>query len=159
MADVITRPTPRNVVIAPTQRAVEITAVAERGPTGETGAAGPAGSSDLSAVASVALGGGRVVALLADGALDYADSTNPDHIRLSVGVTVGAATSGDAATVRVVGRIEDGSWSWTPLAPLFVGTNGLLTHVEPASPAFSRIVAVAVNATTIYVDPQPPIAR
>lgn len=157
MGNVIVRPTVRNVVITPSPREVLIDAVAERGPTGATGEPGPAGSSDLELVAHSAVGGGRVVVIRSDGELEYATQADPDHRWLSVGVTVGAVAGGDTATVRVRGVLEDPSWSWTPRAALFLGTNGLLTHVEPVSPSFSRIVAVAINATAILVDPQPPI--
>lgn len=157
MSGPIIRPTQRNVVVTPTTRTVEIDAVAERGPTGATGAQGPSGSTDLEIVAGSALGGGRVVVIELDGTAEYASQLDPDHRWLSVGVTVGAVAGGATAQVRVAGLLEDGTWTWTPRAPLFLGTNGLLTHVEPAAPAFSRIVAVAVNATTIHVDPQPPI--
>ena len=159
MSGPIIRPTQRNVVVTPTTRTVEIDAVAERGPTGATGAPGPAGTTDYSGVAAGPLGGGRVVVIEADGTLAYADSSDYDDIFLSVGVAVGAVAGGDTATVRVVGELEDGTWTWTPRAPLFLGSNGLLTHVEPASPAFSRIIAVAVSVTSIYINPQPPIAR
>ena len=141
MSGPIIRPTQRNVVVTPTTRTVEIDAVAERGPTGATGAPGPAGTTDYSGVAAGPLGGGRVVVIEADGTLAYADSSDYDHTFLSVG------------------ELEDGTWTWTPRAPLFLGSNGLLTHVEPASPAFSRIIAVAVSVTSIYINPQPPIAR
>lgn len=150
----IIRPTQRTVVVAPTPRQVTIEAVAERGPEGP---AGPAGTSDLELVAATSVGGGRVVVIRSDGEAEYASQADLDHRWLSVGVTVGAATAGDTVTVRSHGVLADGTWTWTPRAPLFLGVNGLLTHVEPAAPAFSRIVAVAINATSILIDPQPPI--
>lgn len=151
---VVVRPNQRNVVVQPRPRDVSITAVAERGPEGP---AGPAGSTDVELIADGPIGGGRVVAVQADGTATHASQLDPSHRWLSVGVTLGAASDGGPVQVRTGGRIDDGAWSWTPLAPLFLGDNGLLTHVEPSYPAFSRIVAVAIGATAIWVDPQPPI--
>lgn len=154
---IIVRPTERNVTVQTRPRQVSVEAVAARGPQGERGPAGPAGSTDAELVADGPIGGGRVVVVQQDGTAAYASQLNADHRWLSVGVTTGAGADGDLLSVRTHGILDDSSWTWTPRAPLFLGTNGLLTHVEPAHPAFSRIVAVAISATSILVDPQPPI--
>jgi len=106
--------------------------------------------------AGAALGGHRVVVRRA-GVVEYADRTNAAHLGLVVGITRGAVGSGETTEVQVYGPMREASWTWTADLPIFVGTNGTLTQTPPTS-GFSQQVAVAKNATDIFIDLQPPTA-
>lgn len=127
------------------------------GPEGPQGPAGPSGGASLDLIASGAIGGHRVCHIQSDGKVEYATNADPTHAFLSVGVSVNAGNDGDTISVITNGTIDEPSWSWTPQASLFLGTNGLLTQTCPSAPAFARIVANAISATLIYVNPSIPI--
>ena len=127
------------------------------GPQGPPGPQGDPGSTQFDAIAATAIGGHRVVAWRSDGQVEYADNLTPADAWASVGVTTGAASAGGTVTVQPSGLLVEPSWSWTPLIPIYVGVNGLLTQTVPTLPAFLRIIAVAVTPTALWVAPQPPV--
>jgi hypothetical protein len=112
----------------------------------------------VSKVAGTNLSGQRVVRPQADGTVVYADPGDP--VGFGAGpwwLTTGAVSSGATADLLAEGETTEPSWSWTPGARLFLGTNGALSTTPPAVPARMLQVAVAVAGTTIYFDPQVPI--
>jgi len=122
-----------------------------QGPPGDPGAAG----SVLAKTASAAIGGHRVVvASGADGVL-VADPSDITHLHRVIGITEGAAVLGDGIDVRYAGEMTEGSWNWTPDAPVYAGAAGVLTQTPPSG-AWLRIVAVAISATRIVVDLREP---
>lgn len=135
------------------------TLVADRptGPQGPAGATGAAGSV-LAKTASAAIGGHRVV--VADGAdgVLVADPTSAAHLHSVLGVTESAAVEDDAISVRFAGEMTEGSWNWTPDAPIYAGVAGVLTQTPPVGVAWLRIVAVAVSPTRIVVGLREPVA-
>jgi hypothetical protein len=137
-----------------TQQVVVALRTGPQGPQGEPGT----GVSET-AVASTALGGHRVVCFNTDGELEYASNDNAAHVHAVVGLTTGAVSSGDTATVVYQGLITEGSWSWTPQAPVFLGQNGLLTQIAPVAgvSVFRCILGVAVSATQLWISPQTPV--
>lgn len=100
------------------------------------------------------LSGRRVVRAGADGRAYYADAADPADAGRAIGITTGAAVEDDDATIRWRGSMVEPSWSWTPNAPIFVGSNGALTQEPPAATgqAFSQRVAYAATPTEIVVD-------
>lgn len=118
-------------------------------PQGMSGPPGPSGEF-LASVATEAISALRVVASTSGG-VDLVDPSILSSVSRIVGVSVHAAASGAALTVRRSGIMSDPAWSWTPGQPLFAGAAGVLTAVAPSSVAI-RQVAVAVDATTILID-------
>lgn len=100
--------------------------------------------------AGEALGGHRAVTAAG---LHATDAT----LDLVIGITSGAAAQGDLAPYVEAGAMDEGSWSWTPGGPVFVGASGVLTQTEPVG-ALKRI-GTAVTATRLAVDLQPTIYR
>lgn len=74
------------------------------------------------------------------------------------GISTGSATVGAEVRAVVAGPITEPSWSWTPLAPLYVGASGTLTATPPTTGAAQQ-VAVAISATSILVQPGPILIR
>ena len=120
---------------------------------------GPAGQTleTIERTADVALSGHRAARGTSPSGADYCDSATPSHAAAFLGVTQGAASMGATATIQRTGTLTEGSWSWTPWLPVFVGANGTLTQSAPSS-GFSLVVGVALSATSILIRPQPPIA-
>jgi hypothetical protein len=123
---------------------------------------GPAGVSggefrrDL--VVAQALGGHRVVALVASGIVDYADPSNAAHINRVLGITTGAVDVGEPAEIRLFGTMTEPGWSWTLGADLYLGVAGQMTHDLSAPGAvFLQRVATAVTATEVLIDLSEPI--
>lgn len=143
----------RHVVPAPGTGAV---AVPVPGPPGPPGPGG--GGGGVQAMAAHSLGGHRLVVPRDSGEVEYADCTDPDHVNRPVWLTTAAWPAGALVNLVAFGEVEEGSWAWTPGAPLLVGANGLPVHTLPSGAVFSRRVAEPVTPTTIWFDPAQPIA-
>ncbi|MFN0028416.1 MAG: hypothetical protein ACKV2O_14740 [Acidimicrobiales bacterium] len=150
----VSNPTIELTVGAP--GAVEIVSLGVPGPQGPPG---PAGASTFTAMAAVTVSGHRCVAWRADGQVEYASNTTPAHAWAAVGITTGAAIAGDLATVHGFGRLDEGSWSWTPLTLIYLGVGGLLTQTPPVAPAFVRVLGHAITPTSMWVSPRQPIIQ
>lgn len=72
------------------------------------------------------------------------------------GVSTQAAVAGDSVAVSMSGVVVEPSWSWQPDEPLFVGLDGLLTQAPPTN-GVAQQIAVAINDTSILVQPYSPI--
>lgn len=131
--------------------------VAAQGPVGPPGPAGLSGGAALAAIAGEALGGHRAVVLDAAGQAFYADRLTPSHFGRLAGITTGAAVLGASVTLAMSGVVIEPSWSWTPNAPVFLGSTGLLTQTLPIG-GFLQVVGMALNATTLFVNPREPLA-
>ncbi len=69
-----------------------------------------------------------------------------------VGVSVEQTAAGNVFHIVVVGLVGRASWTWTRGDPLYVsGTAGTMTQTAPATN--KQVVAVALTATLIYVNP------
>lgn len=56
------------------------------------------------------------------------------------------------------GDVTEPSWSWTPEAPVFLGSNGQLTQAPPDdSAAFTLCVGFAATTTTLVLRFEAPI--
>lgn len=117
-----------------------------RGPRGESG-----GAEEVELVAATALSGHCVVLMTDTDEAGYASASNPAHVGRVIGITTGAAAEGAAVTVRTRGPMTEGSWTWTPGAPVYCGVDGVLTHTSPSGGQWAQIVGVAASATQLWV--------
>jgi len=129
--------------------------VASQGPPGPPG---PPGGTALQYPAGTALGGHRMVVLNDLGQAVYADSSNPAHASKVLGITTGASSQGDTATIQSGGELTESSWAWTLDQPVFLGTSGLLTQTQPAT-GFSLVVGFPLSTTTLFVNIGEPLIR
>lgn len=123
---------------------------------GVQGPPGASGSGDVTAIASTPLSALRVVKVVA-GVAAYASADDVADAALITGITVTAASSGAAITVRTDGELRDNAWTWAP-GPIYCGANGVMTQTVPTA-GFIGEVARATSATTIVVDIQTPTIR
>lgn len=138
---------------------VEVTEIitdGEQGPRGIQGPAGPAGGATTVTVGSTPLSGHTVVACDAAGLLIYADSSNPAHRFAVLGLIENAYSPGDAAVVQTSFVLEHSGWTWAA-GPVFLGLGGALVQTVPGSAVFSQVVGLALSATRVLIDVQPPI--
>lgn len=106
-------------------------------------------------IAGEPLSGQRVVRLAGIGIVRTASSNDVSQVGLVLGVTSHAADQGDAVAVTVVGPLSDAAWSFAP-GPVFLGLNGALVQVPPAS-GFIQQIATATAPTDIVVERTAPI--
>lgn len=125
----------------------------EQGPAGSPGQVGGIVSEY---VASIAIGGHRVVALNASQQAIYADRSILTHANKVLGITSGAAIAGANVAVQRNGEMADPSWAWALDTPIWLSTDGLLTQTPP-SVGFSLIVAFPISAAKILIEIREPI--
>jgi len=129
----------------------------DAGVQGPPGPQGPAGGTAITAPAAQALGGHRAVVLNASGAADYADCTTPAHMGRFAGITAGAASAGQPVTIINAGPLTEPTWAWTPDAPVYLASSGLISQTPPAT-GFLQIIGMTLSATTLFVSPREPLA-
>jgi len=127
------------------------------GVQGPPGPQGPAGGTAITATAAQALGGHRAVVLSATGEADYADCTLPAHLGRFAGITAGAASAGQPVTIINAGPLTEPTWAWTPDAPVYLASSGLISQTPPAT-GFLQIIGMTLSATTLFVSPREPLA-
>lgn len=135
---------------------VEVVEVVAEGLQGPPGPPGPGGVTTHTLTAGAILGGLRVVLSGASGAV-HASADNADHAARVIGITLGAATTGNPVTVQATGRITELSWTWTPDDDIYLGLNGVLTQTIPPTAAFAQRVGYAVTPTSMWVDITEPV--
>jgi len=109
-------------------------------------------------IASIALGGNRVVVLNASEQVIYADSTNTTHADKILGVTTGASNLGENVTIQTYGEMVEPSFAFTPGQAVYASTNGLMTQTPPTS-GFKRGIGFALAATKLFIDLREPVIR
>jgi hypothetical protein len=120
-------------------------------PIGDT-IAGSGSSATL--IAAMTVPGHRVIMSDENGYGVLADPNADGY--LFFGISTSGANTGDPFIVSLDGVIIEPTWNWTPRAPLFVTSNGLLTETPPTT-GVSQVVAMALTATSLLISPQPPI--
>jgi hypothetical protein len=128
----------------------------EQGPSGPPGPPGPTGGIALQYQAGEALGGHRMVVLDDTGKAVYADNTVLSHANKVLGMTTGAASMGDTATIQTGGEMTEPSWSWVLDTPIWLSSAGMLTQVAPVT-GFSQVVAFPITATKVFINLREPI--
>lgn len=143
--------------VAIERQVANLVSVGIPGPQGQRGEIGPASSDVIEKIASVALGGHRVV--IADGStgVNYADSSNIAHLDFVLGITTGAASAGAPVNVQVGNEMTEPSWNWTPGA-VWLGLNGLMTQTPPTTGFVCR-VGTALTASKLLIEIGEPITR
>lgn len=101
------------------------------------------------------LGGQRIVVQI-NGLLDYAYYNNLDHMNKVVGITTASYIAGQLASVQFRGYMEDPSWHWSTDAPIFVGSQGIMTQAVPTV-GFVQQVATVITPVKILINIQEPI--
>lgn len=129
--------------------------VVQEGVQGPPGPPGSAASAHLQLAAGAPLGGHRAVRS-SGGRAVYADCRQAAHAQTVLGVTVGAVSAGELATVQQTGLMDEPSWSWLPDAPVFVGEDGALVQGAPVS-GFCLRVGVALTPTRICIGQHMPV--
>lgn len=83
--------------------------------------------------------------------------TQPDTDSLAnyAGVTRMAVPIGDLVNVVRSGLMTENGWTWTPNAPIFISTNGVITQTVPSAGNPIRRIGWAISATQINLDPYP----
>lgn len=113
----------------------------------------PAGSTHnhlISVVASVAIGGHRVITMSGE----YADCSNPAHGSAIAGVSLQAVSAGQLLGAQYLGELEELSWNWIIGQPVYLGTLGQLTQTPPATGIIVEI-GRPITATRLLIDIQP----
>jgi hypothetical protein len=122
---------------------------------GIQGPAGPAGDGTVKYIAGENLSGHRLVYANND-KLYYADSSNLIHANRILGITTGAASINQAATIVTYGELTEPTWNWDIIKPIYAGISGNLTQTT-SSTGFIQIVATAITATKIFINIKPAI--
>lgn len=148
---VIREPAPELVV---TEAPATTLTVAAPGPRGLGGPAGTGDAVRFDSVASVALGGHRVVRPDPDGQVAYASAADPADVIGPLWLTTAAAAALAAVPVLALGAHAEPSWAWVPNLPVYLGVDGLLTQDVPTAPHFLAQVGTALSATSLFFDPR-----
>jgi hypothetical protein len=117
--------------------------------------AGGYARSIVSRVAAENLSASRLVYVGVDG-VRYASSDDVSKVH-ALGLTRSAVITGQSVFIQTEGDFTDDSWAWIP-GPVFLGLNGFLTQTADPSKHLVQI-GVAMDATTVVVDIEPPILR
>lgn len=131
-----------------------VAAAGIRGLQGEPGANGD--KVIVNRITPVATGGHRIVYGASNNSVLLASSedlVNSDNI---LGMTINATGIGETAQVQTYGPITEPGWNWTPGEPLFLTTNGQMTHDTPVSGVQIQL-GFAESATTVFIDIDTPI--
>lgn len=107
-------------------------------------------SQDLTLSAGENLSALRAVTTDGAGNAVYASNATLADAQL-VGITLGAASSGQSVGVKTFGTMSDASWNWTKGA-VYLGTNGQLTQTAPSGGAVIVQVGRALTPTQLFVD-------
>lgn len=125
------------------------------GPQGEKGDPGePSWSHVVTAIAAETIYGHRAVRIT-NGRAYLVSSTNTIHAGQAVGISTGAATIGNSVMIQISGELVEPSWAFSP-GRVWVGLSGLLTQTPPSS-GFQQVIARAIDATRIVINPETPI--
>lgn len=131
------------------------------GPQGEVGPPGAGGESSLSVISQCVAGeiiSGHRAVYKKNESVYYADKDVEESVFGLLGISAGAALIGGAVNLVFAGELTEPSWNWVYPAPIFIGNNGILTQVTPAS-GWLVIIAKSISPTTIWVKPEEPILR
>lgn len=106
-------------------------------------------------LAAEPIGGHKAVRIVAGGRARLASSSDVTQAGSVLGVSLTAADEGGSLNVRIIGEIEEPSWSWAP-GPVFLGLAGSLVQTPPSS-GFIQQIGTAKSATILVVSLSTPI--
>ena len=142
---VVTEPQVTTVLVETTP-APEVIVTSKQGPPGPPGPAGDA----TTLIAATTLSGHRVFAVNGDGEAVYAQHTDATALAVQ-GLSTQSGTAGDELVILKSGAVAWPVDGLTPGLPLFLTTDGQLSHTPPTS-GWIRQIAVAIDADTISID-------
>jgi hypothetical protein len=145
-----------NLTIEPIEYKITIGRVGPQGARGVPGADGLSGGANLTGTAGANISGHVVVRYDNNGLIQVADATILSHANKIVGITTGAVTTGNEATIQNGDLMVHVGWSWTPDEPVFLGASGALTQ-STSGLLFTQVVGIANSATSITINIQPAI--
>ena len=146
--------TPGESTIFSNEEVTVIITEGQQGPQGIKGDSGASGAVGVTRLAAIALGGHRLVMNAIDGRLIYASNDVEQSAYTILGITLGAAVVNASVDVQGFGLVTEPTWTWVPNAPIYLGTNGLMTQIVPSAPTalFSLVVGFAISATAIFLN-------
>ena len=126
----------------------------QEGPPGPEGPAGP--GAGFVGTAGANLSGG-IAAVEISGLIYPADPTDITHASRVVGITTGAASSGNPVNIAQAGELDGESYA-SANAAMYIGLNGILSPTQEAPGAvwFMR-VGTTKTTTSLIIVLQPPI--
>lgn len=129
--------------------------------TGLMGSPGAVGSAFITKNASTIINGHRIVRSTTAGEIGHASSQTAGHGDDTLGLSLNAAIIGSPVVVAPSGQfVTFSGWSWTPLTPIYLSSDGLLTQTPPSTLSgdlFHQQVGYAEAADTMYVQISTPI--
>ena len=145
---VILTETPPSVVVVE-QPVTQTLTVGLQGPPGPPGPIGPPGDASV-LTASTTLSGHRVLAVNGEGQAIYASHTDSTALAVQ-GLSTQSGIAGDTLALTRSGALPWPAGGLTAGQPLFLTTDGLISHTPPTS-GWIRQIAVAVDSDTISID-------
>lgn len=137
--------TDNSKIIGVNERKVEILLI------GSQVSAGTSNQFEISCNSGSALSSNRILALTGSNTVIYADKDVLSHTDSIVGISkTSTSGAGQVITVITQGLVSEPSWTWTPEQPLFLSTNGFLTHSPPTSGS-SLYLGYAVTTSSIFL--------
>ena len=128
---------------------IEAVELGMQGPPGPPGPIGPAGDTQT-IIASTTLSGHRVLAANGDGQAIYAQHTDATALAVQ-GMSTQSGVQGDELVILKSGAMPWPAAGLTAGLPLFLTTDGQLSHTPPTS-GWIRQIAVAIDTDTISID-------
>lgn len=86
---------------------------------------------------------------------EQADSTNPAHMGLVVGIALDEAWPGDNLVVQYYGILDNPAWQWSAGHKLWVNGTGL--NYQPPITGWNQLIAACVSETQIFIRLHEPI--
>lgn len=68
-----------------------------------------------------------------------------------IGITIDEFNEDEEATVKMIGTIENLSWTWTPNTYLYLDIDGNMTETKPLI-GFAKRIAQTITSTKIYIN-------
>ena len=132
-----------------------LAALAERGaPSALPVVIGPPGAGASGAIAATAgqiISGHRAVWINRTAQAFYASNADATAL-VAIGITLGAALSGDPVMVQTSGTVTEPSWNWASDATVWLSADGNLTQTIPVTGALVKI-GTPVAADTLHIAP------
>lgn len=117
------------------------------------------GLAPLTKVADGPLSGHRIIRATGPDTAAYASASNETHADDVLGMTTGAAAAGAQVPYVIDAEVTEPSWNWTPLLPLYLAADGLMTQTSPGigEAEFSLVVGFATGPTSARIRIETPI--
>ena len=99
----------------------------------------------------------RVVKGTLDGKVEYCTLSTSDA-GVAIGISSTAGLTGEIISIVISGELQDASWSWDVMKPIYLGSNGTLTQTTPLI-GYHQVIAIPKSSDTLKVSIQQPIIR